>query len=490
MKAFEIGGAPYSLIHLLNTHSGGEPFHDALVIGAGSGNDLSHALRYGVDRIDAVEIDPVIQDIGIHYHPNQPYEDPRVIRHLDDGRHFLRTTDQKYDLVVYALVDSLILHSGYANIRLESYLFTREAMEDVKRVLKPDGVFVTYNYFRQGWIVERVAAMAKDVFGCEPIVLSLPYLETLRASDQATGFTMIITTCNKRIAQAFADHGQFWLNTSPPKNLGADGFTLQPAALPADEQASWEKIAPTTLVHDQGEPSFATDDWPFLYLHGRLVPYLTLRSVLLMGAIGIIMVYLFLPKTRGIAAGGIRLDGRMFFLGAAFMLLETKAVVQLALLFGSTWLVNSLVFTAVLILILLANFYVLRMREVRLAWHYGGLLVLLAAGALIPTDIFIAGGVLWRYVAPAALALGPMFFAGVIFARAFRDSRRSRPGVRIQCRGRGRWRVLRVFLDASGVPVPVAPRRDLSTCCRPGYLRCACARPHDRRLLSCGRIAA
>ena len=94
------------------------------IIGAGSGNDIDHALRYGVDRIDAVEIDPVIQSIGISSNPDRPYADPRVVRHLDDGRHFLRTTDRKYDLVVYALVDSLILHSGYANIRLESYLFT------------------------------------------------------------------------------------------------------------------------------------------------------------------------------------------------------------------------------------------------------------------------------------------------------------------------------------------------------------------------------
>ena len=68
----------YSLIHLLQKQSGGQPFDNVMVIGAGSGNDLSHALRYGVKHIDAVEIDPVIQDIGIHYHPNQPYADARV----------------------------------------------------------------------------------------------------------------------------------------------------------------------------------------------------------------------------------------------------------------------------------------------------------------------------------------------------------------------------------------------------------------------------
>src|SRR5262249_30175911 len=202
-------------------HSGGAPFRDVLVIGAGSGNDLAHALHFGVQRVDAVEIDPVIQAIGIADHPDRPYQDPRVIRHLDDGRHFLRTTDQKYDLVVYALVDSLILHSGYANIRLESYLFTREAFADIRRVLKPDGVFITYNFFRQGWIVERVVAMAQSVFGCQPIVLGWPYRETLKSSSPA-GFTIVITTCNRRIADAFASRGSFWLNDVPTRNLTVD----------------------------------------------------------------------------------------------------------------------------------------------------------------------------------------------------------------------------------------------------------------------------
>jgi len=185
MVPFDSGGSVYSLIHLLRRAAGGPPFRDELIIGAGSGNDVNHALHYGVGRVDAVEIDPVIQSIGISRNPDRPYADPRVIRHLDDGRHFLRTTERKYDLVVYALVDSLILHSSYANLRLESYLFTEQALADVKRILKPGGVFVAYNFFRQGWLVERLAMMAESAFGCKPIVISLPYRETLRASEQA-----------------------------------------------------------------------------------------------------------------------------------------------------------------------------------------------------------------------------------------------------------------------------------------------------------------
>ena len=422
MVPFDTGGSSYSLIHLLRRAAGGAPFQDELIIGAGSGNDIAHALRYGVSRIDAVEIDPVIQSIGISHHPDRPYSDPRVVRHLDDGRHFLRTTKHKYDLVVYALVDSLILHSSYANLRLESYLFTEEALADIRQILKPGGIFVTYNFFRQGWIVQRVAAMAESVFGCKPTVLSLPYRETLGASEQAgsatSGFTMIIAGCNQQIADAFATHKNFWLNGLPAENKDVDGFAVQPESMPAAERNDWQQIAPTKIIQDSGTPRFATDDWPFLYVRDKLIPELSIRSMVVLGVLGVALVYLFLPKGQG----RMRIDGRMFFLGAAFMLLETKAVVQLALLFGSTWLVNSLVFFTALILILLANLYVLKAAPNQLTWHYAGLLAILAAAVAIPVDVFLSGGIFWRYAVPCMLALGPMLFAGVIFARSFRDS--------------------------------------------------------------------
>jgi SAM-dependent methyltransferase len=411
------GGSTYSLIHLLHKSTTGAPFDDVLIIGSGTGNDLAHALRFGVSRIDAVEIDPVIQSIGIRENPHQAYQDPRVIRHLDDGRHFLRTTDQKYDLVVYALVDSLVLHSGYANIRLESYLFTEEAFEDIRRVLKPGGTFVTYNFFRQGWIVERVAAMAETAFGCKPIVLTFPYQKELKASE-ASGYSMIIGGCNPQLAEKFAQYPTFWMNKYPERNIGVDGFALQPETLPVGERVDWLPIAPLTLIYDRGTPEVTTDDWPFLYLKGRLIPDINIRSMLLLGALGLGMVYLFLPKGEG----RVVIDTKMFFLGAAFMLLETRAVVQLALLFGSTWLVNSMVFFTVLVLVLLGNMYVLKVQNSRVTWHYVGLLALLAAGAVIPAGEFLGDSIAFRYGLPSLLALGPMFFAAVIFASLFRDS--------------------------------------------------------------------
>ena len=46
----------------------------------------------GAGHVDAVEIDPVINELGRLHHPNRPYSDPRVSIHLDDGRGFVRKT--------------------------------------------------------------------------------------------------------------------------------------------------------------------------------------------------------------------------------------------------------------------------------------------------------------------------------------------------------------------------------------------------------------
>src|SRR5437763_15517162 len=102
-------GARYAMPHLLNANAGNSPFDDVLVIGAGSGNDVAAALLNGAKHIDAVEIDPMIYQIGKWDHKDEPYNKdkwPQVSVHLDDGRSFVRKTDQKYDLAVYALVDS------------------------------------------------------------------------------------------------------------------------------------------------------------------------------------------------------------------------------------------------------------------------------------------------------------------------------------------------------------------------------------------------
>ena len=409
---------PYALPHLLNRDTGSPPFADVLVIGAGSGNDVSRALYWGAKHVDAVEIDPVIQRLGKQFHPDRPYDDSRVTVHLDDGRNFLRSTDKQYDLIVFALVDSLVLHSSLSNIRLESYLFTRQSLQDVKHHLKPGGIFVMCNYFRQGWVVSRLSSTLNDVFGREPLAIQLPYTEEIPEQNLHGAFTLLMAGDTSRIQEAFSRRPEYWLRNAAVQAELADppnGFTVAP---PAKEKDAWTRLGLARVTEASEARYPPTDDWPFLYLHWPMIPDLTLRGMAIMGSIAVVLLLgSFACAERG--AGGPVLGARMFFLGAGFMLIETTAVVHMALLFGSTWIVNSVVFFAVLAMILCANLLVQTARPKNLAPYYAGLLLTLAMNALVPLDWFLGMNRFAQISLACSMGFAPILFAGVIFAVSF-----------------------------------------------------------------------
>ena len=410
----------YALPHMVNRDAGRPAFENVLIIGAGSGNDVSRALQWGAKHVDAVEIDPAIQRLGKAYHPDGPYWDERVEVHLDDGRNFLRATDRKYDLIIYALVDSLVLHSGYSNIRLESFLFTRQAFEDVRRHLKPNGTFVIYNYFRQGWLAARLKNGLDDVFGADnSIVLTLPYRQVIEPERATFGdFTVFFAGDNGALRSAFASRPDYWLrNDAAPEPASPNGFQQQPGT---DEK--WERFGLATVLPPEGSLPSATDDWPFLYLRKPMIPTLSWRGMLIMGGLGLLLILLFLPRQAKAENGGRLQNVQMFFLGAGFMLIETKAVVTMALLFGGTWVVNSVVFMAVLVMILLANLWTFRMKPAHLWPYYVGLLISLALNVMISLDSFLGMNRAIQVLGASLLVFVPIFFAGVIFAGSFRKT--------------------------------------------------------------------
>jgi hypothetical protein len=150
-----------------------------------------------------------------------------------------------------------------------------------------------------------------------------------------------------------------------------------------------------------------------------------------MGGLGLLLIFLFLPRAKkgaspGIASAAVRtsifgnLNIQLFFLGAGFMLVETKAVVTMALLFGSTWVVNSVVFLAVLVMILVANLWTLRFNPARLWPYYAGLIVTLALNAIVPLDFFLGMSRSIQVLGSCLLVFTPILFAGVIFAASFK----------------------------------------------------------------------
>lgn len=335
-----------------------------LIVGAGSGTDVAAALHAGARHVDAVEIDPGILALGVAHHVNRPYRDLRVRAIVEDGRAFLQRSTDRYDLIIFALPDSVVLASPMSSVRLESHLFTVEAFESAKAHLRPNGAFVLYNQYRWPWLRNRIASTLAQVFGRPPMRLELGSTTVLAAGAR--------------------------LPAGPSDRSGFDGL--------------------------------ATDDWPFVYMQQRGVHWLYIGMIAMFFLAAIGGVAAFAPR------GALRRpDWAFFALGVAFLLLETKSLSLFALLFGSTWTVNALAFIGVLSSVLLANLVVQRAGSWRRAVPRPVLLGLLfgslAAAYLCPASVLLGiGSSPVRFVAAAALVFSPIFAANLLFSREFASS--------------------------------------------------------------------
>jgi hypothetical protein len=177
----------------------------------------------------------------------------------------------------------------------------------------------------------------------------------------------------------------------------------------------------------------ATDDWPFLYVKTPAVPAHTWRGIGLMLFLSLAVWWMVSAYAgRGAPAGpeagtsgtDLGLAARSFCLGAGFMLIETKAVVHMALLFGGTWTVNTIVFAAVLVMSLIGNLVAGKLKPKNLAPWYAVLFATLALNVAIPTDTFLGMDRAVQVVCACGLAFAPVAVAGIIFAVTFGRARK------------------------------------------------------------------
>ena len=345
-----------------------------------------------VGTMDAVEIDPVIVQLGREHHPDRPFHDPRVNIVTDDARHFLRTSTEQYDLVVFALIDSLTLQSSFSAVRLESFMFTEEAFRAVKARLKPDGVLVIYNYFREQWLVDRLANTAARVFGEDPRV-HIP---------EEHGYLGVM------LAGPGISRVPDW--PAPPDRVAA--YNHPDVVSPGRAHVRDESIAP------------ATDDWPFLYMRGPHLPShyaWALLGVLVVSAVTVTATLIGV----GARQGGTLLFGRFmlfFLLGAGFMMLETKGITQFALIWGSTWVVASFTIAAVLSMAVLSAIVAQRVPVIR-PWIVAvPLFVLLLVAYLLPVGSVTFPTLTAETLFYSLLTISPVFFAGLLFSGSLKQT--------------------------------------------------------------------
>jgi hypothetical protein len=345
------------------------------VIGAGTGNDVAVLLDEGAQSVDAVEIDPVIVDLGRQRHPSRPYDSPKVRVFNTDARTYLNTTSERYDLIVFGTLDSLTRLSALSSVRLDNFVYTRECLQAARSRLTGDGGLLMYFMVGEtGYIDVRLGGMLTEAFGETPLMISRHF------------------------------------------GLFNHAFMAGPAFTAIDGEAR-RAGAPEALARVRARTELPSDDWPFLYLRERGITafYATTAAAILLLSAGAV----FLASgdlRRSVRDGGA--DVEMFALGLGFLLLETASVTTMNLVWGATWRTSAVVFLCVLATVLGAAL-VARRRDVRYGTAVTALAASVLATYLLPAEAALRAGTLARLGVSLVLVGAPIFFGSLCFSRAF-----------------------------------------------------------------------
>ena len=428
MLAIEEGGAAYMLPYLLNRDAGGPPFEDVLIIGAGSGNDVAAALRQGAGTSTPSRSIPSSTGWGGATIPIDPIADPRVTIHLDDGRGFVRRTARQYDLdhlragrlarpaleLFKPPAGELPVHRG----GLPRRQCPAQARRRVRHVqLLPPGLGRGPAGEAGGGGLRRAADRVFPARpGDDPRRATTSEASSPSCSPAAPGTPRV-----EAIRARLARDRSFWLNTQPDLERVDQRLRAGAAAVAVRRPAA--SARPRRNSRGSARPGWTRRRRP--HPDRRLAVPLPARAVdpgpepprdgdrggAIAGD----------PASCSRRSGGRGPTARCSSWAPGFMLLETKGVVHMALLFGATWMVNSIVFFAILTMVLLGNLSVMALEPRRLWPYYALLLIALAVNALVPMSDFLSLSGPSKVIVSCLVVFVPVFFAGVIFATAFRE---------------------------------------------------------------------
>jgi len=339
------------------------------------GNDVAAALRNGAVRVVAVEIDPLILQLGRKLHFEKPYNSPRVRQVVDDARSYIQNSSERFDLIVFSLLDSHTTSSHFSNIRIDNYVYTVEALRAAKRLLRPDGIFIVKFWVDSPWIASRLDGLLEAVFGQPPLEIQA------EGSAYATPGRFFIAGSKQRIGEALSDQG-FLRYVKTHGNF---------------------KIEPATLT---------TDDWPYFY---QREPGLPLCVMVI--SLALFLICWWMVRQTGNAGHSVR--WHFFFLGAGFLLLEAQIISKMALLFGTTWVVNSVVVGGLLLLLVVSNLLVEIVPDISVRKAYAGILSSIVLAYTIPLEKFFFASLWLKALAATTVLSLPVFFAGIVFIRSF-----------------------------------------------------------------------
>jgi len=366
----------YDLPYILNNGA-----KKALLIGAGGGNDTAGALRMGVERIVAVEIDPEIIEFGKKYHPEGPYSSNKVEIINDDGRAYLQTTDERFDVVVMGLTDSHTLNSNLTNIQLDNFLYTKESLKDVYDVLEDDGILFLSFDVRRNWIGSKIKGSITNAFGNEPLIIS-----------------------TQQDPPIFGWGGVFFIASKNPEKIDEV----------LSENVELNQFVQKRKISYEDPQKYLTDNWPYLYLKKAKIPNIHITVALLLLTLSFVVF-----KVVGTDKS---FESVPFFLGAAFLLYEFQNIGRTSLIYGNTWKTNVFIISSILTIVLIANLVSLKIKIDKKVLYF-----LLVASFLLqlflPVKNFVGYPEILKYTLIPFLLNLPLLFAGFIFIKYFNEAK-------------------------------------------------------------------
>ena len=268
-------------------------------------------------------------------------------------------------------------------------------------------------------------------------------------------FSIINTELGRKIylmmQQAFDGHPPVCIKTD------YDGSTIFLEAKDKDLSLP-NQLLQQTGFHDQtalfADPTLradvSTDDWPFFYMPRRVYPLSYLVMVVL------IVLLSFLVTVNFVAERPQFSHLPFFFLGAGFMLVETKGITELGLTFGNSWQVIGVIIVGLLLMAFLGNCIVQWLRIRRPSVPYLLLFASLGLGWLIARNGGLPSSPFGRLETALLLTI-PMLFSGIVFSTLLGEAARYPASWRSTC-----WvpcpAVARIQFDVFGVQGTVLDR--------------------------------
>jgi spermidine synthase len=423
------------------------PGRKSLVIGPGGGRDVLTALKFGSRDVTAVELNPLMAEVvNVHFgdFTGRLYERPEVKFTIDDGRHFVRSTGERFGLIQLALVDTWASTAAGAFALSENTLYTREAFEDYLSRLEPGGVVTVTRWLdvppRETLRVVTLVRAALNRLGVADIsrhvlVVGTPPLRRGHRFASVVFSLQAFSEADVEAAQAFADR---W------------GFeTLYSPGMPRDPLFSEVVLTPDLpgfLDRYELDVSPSTDDRPFFFntvkpgdflrpwddKPGRMGVQLLAQLVVVVSVLVALFMIVPLYVRRRSALAALEPRARwstlLYFaaLGAGFMLIEVSLISQFVLVLGHPIYALTIVLCTILISAGLGSYWSGRhvgaghapLRRVILA-ALGGMLVVglileLAFGpALAGAPFGVAAAATVATLAPLGFLMGMPFPLGL-----------------------------------------------------------------------------